>query len=125
MQPTVVNRIIEDPLAGCLDIIYNEGVYVTLCNSLYLRLRIFYAKEIVDKIKSRIEKDSEDQIMPTEEYVINELQYELRFAGKGSTDFESQILNRWSAILMKQYETDEVLDFVSDIIFFRDLRVRF
>lgn len=113
MQFIPVSQLAERPLAGCHTWLLDSYVNTTiLTRALYMRLCLFtsisYALETYKMICEESPGNSE--------YVINELQYEIRLAsGKTSDGYESELVSRWAEVKMRTSRVDDVLEFVNQL----------
>lgn len=120
-----VNDILDDPLAGCLDIFRDEVSASQMEKSLFLRLRIFYREPDAVKLSDKIFEEAENMPFSKWEYIINEMQYEIRRAYKDySSNFETVLLNSWMYKLMQRIQQDDALDFMVMIKKYREERPR-
>lgn len=108
-----VSQLAERPLAGCHKWLSDSYVNKTiLTRALYTRLCLFtsisHALETYQVICEEFPGNSE--------YIINELQYEIRRAsGKTSENYESELISRWAEVKMRVHRVDEVLEFVNQL----------
>lgn len=120
MQGVRVNTIIDDPLAGCLDVVKLESNAINLFRSLSLRLQLFHKEKVCKSIGDQIIKESKTCGIYVFEYIINEIQYESRLAmrklRKEYTDqFEEAVLKNWIKQIIKNYSEDFALEFLTKL----------
>lgn len=128
MEAINVNDVISHPLAGCLTFTTQPGSYTTLVDSLYLRLCVIHGKRVSTYIFDQINLEGEKIIIFKKEYVINELQYEIRHwllkEDPQCEYYESEIIDAWAEKLLSKLDTDAVLDFIVQLKQFRARRNR-
>lgn len=118
MRPINVNTIMDDPLAGCNENIHNIVGISTLVNRLNTMLQLIRGDARAAVIRSSIEKEIKTIGINDREYLINELQYEVRIGTLGpnritSEEFENVLINRWFKIVHKRDGEDVALRFVN------------
>lgn len=105
--------LMDDPLAGCLYFMQEEGNAKNFLGSVLLRLRLFYTEDVCNKLADTLIDQSDHVQISRWEFVINETLYEFRKAQKSfDTMKEAVTLNDWATDLMLRYHEDMVLDFV-------------
>jgi hypothetical protein len=108
----------NDPLAGCSDIVKETAGYATLLNKLLTHLSIIRGGNNSDIIADKIRNEMFDIGTDPKEYQVNELQYEIRLGTIGdnritSEGFENVLINRWFKIVYKRDGEDTGLRFVN------------
>lgn len=121
METVNVNDLLLDPLAGCLPIMQQLQNAETMADAIVLRLRLCADKKASASLEKQIKKEAKAGLPKYCEYLVNELQYELRKA-MGKNDAEPEILNKWAAYLVKRHKTDDVLDFIYAVKINREKR---
>lgn len=125
MPPTTVHTIMDDPLVGCLPIVQLESNAHNLLRSLLLRLRLFLEEKRSAAVGDQVIAESKKLSIPVYEYVLNEVQYELRRCQKGYNEaFETIVLNNWTKDLLKRYPEDVVWTFFRKVRANRKARKR-
>lgn len=128
MDAININDVIDKPLAGCLPFTKSAGTYTTLIDGLFIRLAIIHGKRVSTYILDQINIEGEKIIIFKKEYVINELQYEIRLFNKSITPgyeiYESTYIDLWAEKLMDRMDENAVLDFISKLKQFRARRNR-
>lgn len=113
MDAININEIISKPLAGCLPFTKQPGSYATVIDSLFMRLRIIHGKRVSTYILDQINLEGEKIIIFKKEYVINELQYEIRICQNNTVEsMESELIDQWAKSLLEDFREDRVLDFI-------------
>lgn len=116
----------DRPLAGCHWLMEDELNAETLIEHLRLRVSLYYdgdlSQIIFDEIISEywkticvFPKPSPSHLnRPFQEYVINEIQYQIRKgSGKTSDQLESNIITEWVNHITKEHCLDDALEFIS------------
>lgn len=112
MQFVNVSQLAERPLAGCSKWFVESCNSTILIRTLYLRLCLFTSiREAIEIYRAICDECDNDP-----EYVVNELQYEIRKAsGKTSDGYESEIVSRWAEVKMRVSHINDVLEFVKQL----------
>jgi hypothetical protein len=113
-----VDTIAKADLAGCLPIIENPDSFELLRDNLTMKIALCYDPDQAGLIRKMLATEVCDVQVPSWEYIINELQYELRIAiAHGvehlSKDYESRLINDWAKHIIKMKDVDTSLDFIS------------
>lgn len=124
MSPRV-QSLYDDPLAGCLPIFEDSEAATNMLRSLLLRLRIFYSESVSTALGDQIITESGNSGIYRMEYVINEVQHEIRRAGSSfNPSFEAILLNNWVKDLLKRVPEDQVWQFHRLVLKYRNERKR-
>jgi hypothetical protein len=123
VDPVNVNTLFDEPLAGCLDIVQDPGNFMTFRNSLELRLSLVTSRLEAETILGRIHDDynfpdDDPFTVGLPEYVINELQYEIRKRRSNyNEETENPILSKWFDHLVDHYNmtSDEAIGFMAAV----------
>lgn len=114
-----VGDIWRQDLAGCLPEMDWPGNFETLKERLYLVLALYRTRAISSSILGQIEDEAEYLWVKYHEYVINEMQYEIRCrASANNVDVlkEAMINEEWAARLGKRYPQKEVDEFMETLV---------
>lgn len=115
----------SDPLAGCLPWIQNDSNGTNLLKSLLMRLRLFLNEDCSVTLCDQIIASAKLVQINRWEYVINEVQYELRRCTPEFDErFETVILNNWVKDLLKRLPEDNVWEFHRVVREYRKQRKR-
>ena len=116
MPPVALNSVIDDPLAGSLPLIRQPGNGATLLRSLLMRLRLFLDERRSTAIGDQVIAEAKEVLIFSWEYVINEVQYELRRCQHGDNpQLETVVLNNWTKDLLRRYPEDVVWEFFKQV----------
>lgn len=116
MSATPIQAIIDDPLAGSLPLFTDAANGTNFMRSLLLRLRIYYSEEKVNKFSDIVIAESQLVKINRFEYIINELQRELRKCGKEYNEmFETVVLNNWIKDLIARAGEDVAYEFMRQV----------
>jgi hypothetical protein len=114
-----IKVIAEDPLVGCSDQLGDDaGSWENMLNFLVSNLSLITNSELADQLSGAIAIESSESGIDQSQYIVNELQYEIRQRMLGSLkttneQFETVLLNRWSKYLLRDHDTNQVLDFIT------------
>lgn len=123
------NSIAETDLAGCLSVAQDIYNFELLVDGLVYRIRLWYKKDRAFQLYEVITVEAATVNVPHREYVINELQFEVRVArarGIEKVDLakEKALLERWARHVARKKGTDTALDFISLLKKNRKMRQR-
>lgn len=125
MKPIRVQTIFSEPLAGCLPICRDPDNAYNMLRAILLRLRLFYKEDVCTKLFDDITEGSKRTAVPQNEYLINEVQYEIRRAGKEyDPQFEAVLINTWLKDLITRIPEDDAYAFMRDLKANRENRTR-
>lgn len=112
MSPRAVQTLFDDPLAGCDPIFTDPGPATTMLRSLLMRLRVYLEEERSTSLGDQIIAEAKALPVPRYEYVINEVQHELRRCTREYDEaFEAVVLSNWVKDLLKRIPEDDVWQF--------------
>lgn len=125
MSATPIQAIIDDPLAGSLPLFTDAANGTNFMRSLLLRLRIYYSEEKATKFGDTVIAESQLVNINRFEYIINELQRELRKCGKEYNElFETVVLNNWIKDLINRAGEDVAYEFMRQVKRNRENRIK-
>jgi hypothetical protein len=123
MSPRV-QSLYDEPLAGCQPIFEDAANATNMLRSLLMRLRIYYTEKVCTALGDRIIAEAGNVQIYRMEYVINEVQYEIRRAGNYNPAFEEVLLNSWVKDLLNRVPEDAVWQFNKVVRGYREERKR-
>lgn len=123
MSPRV-QSLYDEPLAGCLPVFEDAAAATNMLRSLLLRLRIYYTEKVCTALGDCIIAEAGNFSIYRMEYVINEVQYEIRRASNYNPAFEEVLLNNWVKDLLKRVPEDAVWQFNKVVRAYREERKR-
>lgn len=116
-QYTNVKNIAQAELAGCLPLVEDLNNFELLKENLTCRIALFVrmpaAREILEVITDEAGKVEQ---VPFWEYIINELQHELRVAssrGPLNEGHEGVLISKWTKHIIRKKDVDTALDFIA------------
>ena len=128
MQAININTLMDNPLAGCLDLMQESYNVQNFKSSVTLRLALFTSRTVAQGISNQIEKESlacKPIRIVCNEYIVNELLFEYRLAqGKNNLSFENLVLKKWVAKIISSNGADAGLDFLNALKSNREKRKR-
>jgi hypothetical protein len=106
-------------LAGCHFDLSEMNTYNSFIKSITFRMRVLTNEQAIANIISCVICQSENLIINSTEYIVNEILYEYRLmSGPKETkneEAETNVINEWSKVLISKYNQDFVLDFINTI----------
>jgi hypothetical protein len=112
----IVKNLADAELAGCLLLKKDLNIFELLRDDLTNRIALYLRMPTAKTIKEAIITESAAiKQVPYWEYIINELQYELRmaaFSGKLNPAYEAMMINDWAKHIIRKEDADTSLDFI-------------
>jgi hypothetical protein len=103
---------------------FDVANYNNLMDTLKLRVRLVTSKERGERLLEMIEEN--DESVPHTrpfEYIVNEMQYEVRRNYQPMPDNEKRILNAWCGEIVERAGEDAAIDFFVAVVKFRKERI--
>lgn len=117
-----VGDLLKQDLPGSM-FDFDVANYNNLMATLRLRLRLVSNKDHAERVEEMIEgRDADVPHTKPFEYIVNEMQFEIRRAYQPLPENEKRILNLWCTEIMERAGADAAIDFFTTVLRFREER---